>query len=279
VYRQNRPNPVQGGSEAGSGRTLVTATPAGSRPRSGGRTAPRTARRSPRRCCAAGHPGPTRAAPRRSGTGRCRAPPWPRPAGAARCRAGSGTWSTPRASSFSRWEETNTVRPSAARSPSRDRSRSRTQRIPSGSRPLTGSSRMTVAGSPSRAVAMPRRWPRPSEKRPARRPTTWPRPTSSTTASTRERAMPRSGRWPAGGGRRCGRGGPSRPPAARRPHPGARRARGRLAVDGRRPAGGGVQAQDEPHGGRLPGPVGPRNPVTLPGCTTKLRSSTATLSP
>ena len=29
----------------------------------------------------------------------------------------------------------------------------------------------------------------------------------------------------------------------------------------------------------FPAPFGPRNPVTLPGCTTKLRSSTATLSP
>jgi hypothetical protein len=28
----------------------------------------------------------------------------------------------------------------------------------------------------------------------------------------------------------------------------------------------------------FPAPFGPRNPVTLPGCTTKLRSSTATLS-
>ena len=79
---------------------------------------------------------------------------------------------------------------------------------------------------------MPRRWPIPSEKRPARRRTTRPRPTRSTTSSTRERAMP---------------------PV-------------RLAVHGCRPAGRRVQPQDQPHGGRLPGAVRaqePRDPARL----------------
>src|SRR3954453_19424328 len=61
-----------------------------------------------------------------------------------------------------RWEETKTVRPSAA-SPMR---RLRTQWIPSGSRPLTGSSSITVFGSPRSAWAMPRRWPMPGENWP-----------------------------------------------------------------------------------------------------------------
>jgi hypothetical protein len=91
------------------------------------------------------------------------------------------------ASSFSRWEETNTVRPSAARPPKRDR----TQPMPSGSRPFGGASRMTVAGSPSRRWRCPGAGPcRASSDRPAGPP---PRP-------IRERAIP---------------------------HPGARRARGR----------------------------------------------------
>ncbi len=41
---------------------------------------------------------------------------------------------------------------------------SRIHRIPSGSRPLTGSSDMRTSGSPSRAAAMPSRWLMPSEK-------------------------------------------------------------------------------------------------------------------
>ena len=40
--------------------------------------------------------------------------------------------------------------------------------MPSGSSPLTGSSRISVRGSPSRAEAMPSRWPMPSEKPPTR---------------------------------------------------------------------------------------------------------------
>ena len=56
------------------------------------------------------------------------------------------------------------MRPSAA---SR-LSRLRIQWMPSGSRPLTGSSSITVDGSPSSAVAIPSRWPMPSENCPAR---------------------------------------------------------------------------------------------------------------
>ena len=47
-------------------------------------------------------------------------------------------------------------------------SRLRIQWIPSGSSPLTGSSSITVCGSPISADAIPSRWPMPSENLPAR---------------------------------------------------------------------------------------------------------------
>ena len=64
--------------------------------------------------------------------------------------------------SLIRWDETKTVRPSAAS----ERSRLRIQRMPSGSSPLDGSSRISVFGSPSRAAAIPRRCPMPRENEP-----------------------------------------------------------------------------------------------------------------
>ena len=56
-----------------------------------------------------------------------------------------------RAISLIRWLETKMVRPSAAR----PWSSVRTHRMPSGSRPLTGSSKRRTPGSPSSAEAMP----------------------------------------------------------------------------------------------------------------------------
>ena len=61
--------------------------------------------------------------------------------------------------SFMRWLDTKTVRSSAASC----FIRFLTHRIPSGSSPLTGSSRSSTGGLPSRAAAMPTRWPMPSE--------------------------------------------------------------------------------------------------------------------
>src|ERR1700760_924173 len=58
-----------------------------------------------------------------------------------------------RAISAIRWLETKTVLPSAAS----DFIRFLIQRIPSGSRPLTGSSKMSTRGAPRRAGAAPRR--------------------------------------------------------------------------------------------------------------------------
>lgn len=77
---------------------------------------------------------------------------WPRPI--------TIRWSAVSAISLMRWLETKTVRPS-------DASifiRLRTQRMPSGSSPLTGSSKSSTCGSPSSAPAMPSRCPMPSEK-------------------------------------------------------------------------------------------------------------------
>src|SRR5215208_7010321 len=56
--------------------------------------------------------------------------------------------------SASRCEESSTVPPRSAKL----RSRPRIQRMPSGSRPLAGSSRIRTSGSPSSAWAKPRRW-------------------------------------------------------------------------------------------------------------------------
>ncbi len=73
----------------------------------------------------------------------------------ARTTTSSTVWAT----SVSRWLETSTVLPSLAS----DRSRPRIQRMPSGSSPFSGSSRMSTPGSPSRAPARLSRWRMPSE--------------------------------------------------------------------------------------------------------------------
>ena len=84
--------------------------------------------------------------------------------------------------SASRCEESSTVPPRSAK----PRSRPRIQRMPSGSRPLAGSSRIRTSGSPSSAWAKPRRWRMPSEYLPTRRrAAVSSRPTSSSSASTR----------------------------------------------------------------------------------------------
>ena len=118
-----------------------------------------------------------------------------------------------RAISLIRCDDTSTVRPSAAR----ERSRVRIHKIPSGSSPLMGSSRIKMAGSPRRAEAIPRRCPIPSENPPARLEATAVEPTMSSTASTRRWSMPlaraRQLRW----FWRCGRDGRLWGRGARRP--------------------------------------------------------------
>src|SRR6266540_1556921 len=96
------------------------------------------------------------------------------------------TWSTVWATSARTWLETSTVRPWSAKL----RRNPRSQWIPSGSRPLAGSSRTRISGSPSRAVARARRWRIPSEKPPTRRSAAWSRPTWDRTSSARVRGRP-----------------------------------------------------------------------------------------
>ena len=80
-----------------------------------------------------------------------------------------------------RWLETKTVRPSSARA----FIRFLIHRMPSGSRPLTGSSNISTLGSPSMVAAMPRRWLMPRENPLDRFFATSVRPTSSSTSPTR----------------------------------------------------------------------------------------------
>ena len=91
------------------------------------------------------------------------------------------TSSTVSSISDSRWEETSTAWPSAAWL----RMKVRSHWMPWGSRPLAGSSRMRISGSPSSAVASCRRWRMPRENLPTRRRATSVRPTSSRVSSTR----------------------------------------------------------------------------------------------
>ncbi len=90
-------------------------------------------------------------------------------------------WSAVFSISDIRWLETKTVRPSAASA----FIRFLIHMMPSGSSPLTGSSNIRIFGSPSRAQAMPSRWPMPSEKPLDRFFATSLRPTSSSTSPIR----------------------------------------------------------------------------------------------
>ena len=178
--------------------------------------------------------------------------------------------------SDSRWLDTSTVRPSAA-------SRCmnwRIHRMPSGSKPLTGSSNSSTGGSPNSAPARPSRCDMPSENDPARLPATAVRPTNSSTWSTRAREMP----LVAAIQRKCARAerfgcthlASSKAPTTRsgssswaygtplikaRPEVGRSSPRIiRIVVD-------------------LPAPFGPRNPVTWPGRTVNVRFCTAGVEP
>ena len=90
-------------------------------------------------------------------------------------------WSAVTAISLIRWLDTKIVRPSEASW----RMKVRTQRMPSGSRPLTGSSSISTGGSPSMAAAIPSRCVMPSENPPVRLLATSRRPTISSTSSAR----------------------------------------------------------------------------------------------
>ena len=91
------------------------------------------------------------------------------------------TSSTVCSTSWSRWLETRIVLPSWLRW----RRKPRSQRMPSGSRPLEGSSSTSTWGSPSRAAARPSRWRMPMLYSPARLRAAAGMPVSSSSSSTR----------------------------------------------------------------------------------------------
>src|ERR1700760_3208989 len=164
--------------------------------------------------------------------------------------------------SASRCEESSTVPPRSAKL----RSSPRIQRMPSGSRPLAGSSSIRTSGSPSSAWAKPRRWRMPSEYLPTRRrAAVSSRPTSFSSASTRCAGTPMV--WAdtesASRARRPGGGG-ARPPRRRIwawPLSGSERPTSiRIVVV-------------------LPAPLGPRNPVTVPGSQRNVTSETTVRPP
>ncbi len=170
------------------------------------------------------------------------------------------------------WEDTSTVRPCAASA----RSRSRSQRMPSGSRPFAGSSSSRTGGSPRRVVARASRWRMPSENPPTRRREAAPRPTSSRTSAARASGTPACGAYTRRWSRAVRPGWKS---AASRAAPTVRI--GRSSSVYRRPpmVADPAVGETRPRSIRrvvvLPAPLGPRNPVTRPGRTVKLRSSTA----
>jgi hypothetical protein len=168
------------------------------------------------------------------------------------------------------------VRPSAARS----RMRVRIHRMPSGSRPFTGSSNSRTAGSPSNAAAMPRRWLMPSENRPARRRATASSPTSPSTSSTRRLWMPllwaRQSRWWYAVRPPCTARASSRAPTSRMGTGSSAYRRPRTVTV---PLVGASRPRIMRMVVVLPAPLGPRKPVTRPGVTVQVRSSTATARP
>ena len=124
--------------------------------------------------------------------------------------------------------------------------------MPSGSRPLTGSSNISTGGSPSSAAAMPSRCFMPSEKPPTRRRATASSPVSPSTSVTRCWPIPLAWRHrpqvrPAGPARVQGGRVEQRADLAQRPdQPVVAAAADQGPAGGRR-----VQAEDHPHRGGL----------------------------
>src|SRR3954452_19481232 len=185
-------------------------------------------------------------------------------------------WCAVRDISLIRWLDTNTVRPPDARYCMK----LRIQRIPSGSSPLTGSSNISTSGSPSSVAAMPSRWDMPREKPLMRLPATSDIPVISRTSPTRLSGSP----FESANALRCARA--VRPPWTSRASSSAPTSRiGAATLPYRWPFTSATPAvgRSRPRIRRivvdLPAPFGPRKPVTMPGCTVKERSSTASLSP
>lgn len=168
------------------------------------------------------------------------------------------------------------MRPSAARS----RRRRRIHRTPSGSRPLTGSSSTTTAGSPSNAAAIPSRWPMPSENVPARRCAASSSPASSITSWTRRAGIrllrARHRRWFSAVRPGCTALVSSSAPTVRS---GSRSCRYGVPPMRTSPAVGRFRPSIMRIVVDFPAPLGPRNPVTRPGRTRKPSPSTAVVFP
>ena len=156
----------------------------------------------------------------------------------------------------------------------------RTQRMPSGSSPLTGSSNSSTGGSPSSAAAMPSRWLMPSDSVPAFLAATAVSPTMSSTSSTR----PAGSRCVAAIQRRCARTdrlgwvclASSSAPTCRS---GSASSRYGLPSMVAVPDVGWSSPRIIRIVVVLPAPLGPRNPVTTPGSMVQVRSSTARVRP
>ena len=158
--------------------------------------------------------------------------------------------------------------------------RLRTQMTPSGSSPLTGSSRIRVAGSPRSAAAIPSRCPIPREKPLTLRRATDSSPVRPMTSSTRRRLIPwvaaRARRWFTAVRPVCTAFASSSTPTSLR---GARwlayGAPFTIAV----PAVGLSRPTMRRIVVDFPAPFGPRNPVTIPGFTENVTLSTALVAP
>src|SRR3954464_4038913 len=179
--------------------------------------------------------------------------------------------------SASRCEESSTVPPRSAKL----RSSPRIQRMPSGSRPLAGSSRIRTSGSPSSAWARPRRWRMPSEYLPTRRrAAVSSRPTSSSSASTRCAGTPMTWAETASASRprrpACWADASSRMPTRR---PGLGRARWPPPRTWAWPLSGSERSTSMRIVVVLPAPLGPRKPVTVPGSQRKVTSETTVRPP
>ena len=175
-----------------------------------------------------------------------------------------------------RWLDTSTALPR----PANHCRNSRSHRMPCGSRPFAGSSRISTCGSPSSAPANPRRCRMPSEYPPALRSAASVRSTAPTPRRRSRRTTPEAAastrRWfrPVRSGWKLWTSSTA---------PTAVAGRSMLAYGRPRTVAEPAVGRTRPSTIRivvlLPAPFGPRKPVTRPGRTSKLRSSTAVHPP
>ncbi len=152
--------------------------------------------------------------------------------------------------------------------------------MPSGSSPFDGSSSTSTWGSPSNAVARESRWRMPREKSPVRRLAAGARPVSPSTSSARWSGTPTAAaytrRWVRAV---CFGWKPPLSSTAPTTRPGLPSSWCRRPLMVATPAVGSTSPRIIRSVVVLPEPFGPRNPVTLPGSTAKLRFCTAVRAP